>query len=66
MVFNIIANSLLGFGFLRFPPNKTGRHDITEILLRVGLNIITRTRKIFGLKIVFPVVGINFWSFTGK
>jgi hypothetical protein len=29
---------------LQFPPsNKTGCHDINEILLKVGLNIITLT-----------------------
>jgi hypothetical protein len=30
-------------GFLRFPPPITGRHDITEILLKVPLNTITLT-----------------------
>jgi hypothetical protein len=34
-------------GFLRIlrfpPPSKTDRHDITEILLKVALNIITIT-----------------------
>jgi hypothetical protein len=28
---------------LRFPPIKTDRHDITEILLKVALNTITLT-----------------------
>jgi hypothetical protein len=36
-------------GFLRVTPvsstNKTGRHDITEILLKVALNIIKQTNK---------------------
>ena len=34
-------------GYLRFPQptNKTDRHDITEILLKVELNIITLTLK---------------------
>jgi len=29
--------------YSRFPPNKTDRHDITEILLKVALNTITLT-----------------------
>jgi hypothetical protein len=33
-------------GFLRFPPlKKIDRHDITEILLKVALNIITLTTE---------------------
>ena len=29
------------------PTNKTDRHDITEILLKVVLNIITHTKKMY-------------------
>ena len=33
-------------GFLRFPPtNKTDRHDITEISLKVALNTITKPKE---------------------
>jgi len=32
-------------GFLRFsPPNKTDRHDISEILLKVALSTVNQTK----------------------
>jgi hypothetical protein len=33
--------------------NKTNRHDITEILLKVALNTIKPNRKIKGINFVF-------------
>jgi hypothetical protein len=35
-----------------FPTNKTDRHDITELLLKVALNTIKQTRnKTYGMQI---------------
>jgi hypothetical protein len=44
--FVINLHQVLGFlRVLRFPlPNKTDRHDITDILLKVALNTITQTQ----------------------
>jgi hypothetical protein len=33
----------LAFAFDRYTPNKSDRHDIAEILLKVALNTITLT-----------------------
>jgi hypothetical protein len=50
------VNDLLqicGFlGVLRFPPtNKTDRHDVTEILLKVVLNTLTHNPTYYDAKI---------------
>jgi hypothetical protein len=46
-VIQFVSNLRQVGGFLRVirfpPPNKTDRHDITEILLKVALNTITLT-----------------------
>jgi hypothetical protein len=37
-----VSDSRLVGGFLQFPqPNKSDRHDITDILFKVALNTIT-------------------------
>ena len=41
-------------------PNKTDRHDITEVLLKVALNTITLTLTLFLLLLQDPVL------FTGS
>jgi hypothetical protein len=38
--------------------NKTDRHDITEILLRVALNIIKQTKNLFQ-DVFFPLLCIQ-------
>jgi hypothetical protein len=45
--------------FSRYPQNKTDRHDITEILLKVAINTINITQTLNILFIVFNATFSN-------